>query len=169
MTKLFIKEILRKVNKTCVYYPICPRYADDEMLKHHSPTYAIHYLLPVRPRRLIQYNLEKLKMNSPTDCVLGRLPSLAHSQFALAFSTTKIIMEPKITINARIVIVGASTVGLAVLEALIMCPYLRFNNLTLISPHGMPGEFPPSFTRNLFLPSNLEYETDELTRLSLRS
>ncbi|CAF3435054.1 unnamed protein product [Rotaria socialis] len=169
MTKLFMKEVLRKVNKTCVYYPIFPRYADDEMLKHHSPTYAIHYLLPVRPRRLIQYNLEKLKMNAPTDCVLGSLPSLAHSQFALAFSTIKIIMEPKITINTRIVIVGASTVGLAVLEALVMCPYLRFNNLTLISPHGIPGEFPPSFTRNLFLPSNLEYETDELTRLSLRS
>ncbi|CAF4906827.1 unnamed protein product, partial [Rotaria socialis] len=34
-------------------------------------------------------------MNAPTDCVLGSLPSLAHSQFALAFSTIKIIMEPK--------------------------------------------------------------------------
>ena len=31
MTKLFIKEILRKVNKTCVYYPILPRYADDDV------------------------------------------------------------------------------------------------------------------------------------------
>ncbi|CAF0926188.1 unnamed protein product [Rotaria sp. Silwood1] len=169
MTKIFIKEVLRKINKTCIYYPIFPRYADDEMLKHHSPTYATHYLLPVRPRRLIQYNLDQLKMNAPTDCVLGRLPSLTHSPFALTFTAIKLIMETKITINARIVIVGASTVGLAVLEALVMCPYLRFNNLTLISPHGMPGEFPPSHVRNLFLPSNLEYETEELNRLSLRS
>ncbi|CAF0869342.1 unnamed protein product [Adineta steineri] len=169
MTKLFLKEILRKINKTCIYYPIFPRYADDEMLKHHSPTYAIHYLVPVRPRRLIQYNLEELKMNAPTDCVLGKLPSLTHSPFSLTMTSIKLLSETKITINARIVIVGASTVGLAVLESLIMCPYLRFNNLTLISPHGMPGEFPPSHTRDLFLPSNLEYDTEELSRLSLRS
>ncbi|CAF1621244.1 unnamed protein product, partial [Adineta ricciae] len=169
MTRLFLKEILRKINKTCVYYPIFPRYAEDEMLKHHSPTYAIHYLVPVRPRRLVQYNLEELKMNAPTDCVLGRLPNLSHNPFALAMTARKLLTETKITINARIVIVGASTVGLAVLDALIMCPYLRFNNLTLVSPHGMPGEFPPSSTRNLFLPSNLEYETEELSRISLRS
>ncbi|UJR28415.1 hypothetical protein I4U23_009655 [Adineta vaga] len=169
MTRLFLKEILRKINKTCVFYPIFPRYADDEMLKHHSPTYAIHYLVPVRPRRLVEYNLEELKMNAPTDCVLGRLASLSHSPFSLTMTAMKLLMETKITINARIVVIGASTVGLAVLEALIMCPYLRFNNLTLISPHGMPGEFPPSSSRNLFLPSNLEYETEELSRLSLRS
>lgn len=68
------------------------------MLKHHSPTYAIHYLLPVRPRRLIQYNLDKLRMNAPTDCVLGRLPNLVHSPFALAFTAIKVLMEPKVKI-----------------------------------------------------------------------
>ncbi|CAF4407272.1 unnamed protein product, partial [Adineta steineri] len=91
-----------------------------QMLKHHSPTYAIHYLVPVRPRRLIQYNLEELKMNAPTDCVLGKLPSLTHSPFSLTMTCIKLLSETKITINARIVIVGASTVGLAVLESLIM-------------------------------------------------
>ncbi|CAF1651308.1 unnamed protein product, partial [Didymodactylos carnosus] len=50
-----------------------------------------------------------------------------------------------------------------------MCPYLRFNNLTLISPHGLPGELPPSQLRQLFLPSNLEYDINELARISLRS
>ena len=66
------------------------------MLKHHSPTYAIHYFLPVRPRRLIQYNLEELQMNAPTDCVLGQLPSLEHTPFALTFTAVKCMMEPKV-------------------------------------------------------------------------
>jgi hypothetical protein len=69
------------------------------MLKHHSPTYAIHYLVPVRPRRLIQYNLDELKMNAPTDCVLGRLPSLTNSPFALTFTAIKLIMETKVNKN----------------------------------------------------------------------
>ena len=71
------------------------------MLKHHSPTYAIHYLLPVRPRRLIQYNLDQLKMNAPTDCVLGRLPHLMHNPFALTFTANKLIMEPKVNTNTH--------------------------------------------------------------------
>ncbi len=62
----------------------------------------MHYFVPVRPRRLIQYNLDQLQMNAPTDCVLGRLPSLQHSPFALTFTALKLI------------------IGLAVLEALIM-------------------------------------------------
>lgn len=31
LTKIFLKEVLRKTNKTSVYYPIFPRYADDEV------------------------------------------------------------------------------------------------------------------------------------------
>lgn len=31
MTKIFLKEILRKINKTSIYYPIFPRYTDDEV------------------------------------------------------------------------------------------------------------------------------------------
>ncbi len=34
MTKIFLKEILRKINKTSIYYPIFPRYADDEVFKY---------------------------------------------------------------------------------------------------------------------------------------
>ena len=71
------------------------------MLKHHSPTYAIHYLVPVRPRRLVQYNLEELKMNAPTDCVLGRLPNLSHSPFALAMTARKLLAETKVCITHK--------------------------------------------------------------------
>lgn len=71
------------------------------MLKHHSPTYAIHYLVPVRPRRLVQYNLEELKMNAPTDCVLGRVPILSHSPFSLTMTSIKLLMETKVRLDEQ--------------------------------------------------------------------
>jgi hypothetical protein len=59
----------------------------------------MHYFVSVRPRRLIQYNLEKLQMNAPTDCVLGKLPNLELSPFALTFTALKFLMETKVKKN----------------------------------------------------------------------
>jgi hypothetical protein len=35
-------------------------------------------------------------MNAPTDCVLGNLPNLKYSPFALTFTALKFIMETKV-------------------------------------------------------------------------
>jgi hypothetical protein len=51
----------------------------------------MHYFVSVRPRRLIQYNLEKLQMNAPMNCVL--------SPFALTFTALKFLMETKVKKN----------------------------------------------------------------------
>jgi len=40
-------------------------------------------------------------MNAPTDCVLGRLPSLELSPFALTFTALKFIMETKVKYKKR--------------------------------------------------------------------
>lgn len=68
----------------------------------------MHYFVPVRPRRLVQYNLDKLQMNAPTDCVLGRLPNLLHNPFALTFTALKFIMETKVKFKEIILLIQNS-------------------------------------------------------------
>lgn len=41
-------------------------------------------------------------------------------------------------VNTRIVIVGASSTGLAALHRLLSVPYVHFTNLVLISTDGLP-------------------------------
>nr|XP_019568090.1 PREDICTED: cilia- and flagella-associated protein 61 [Rhinolophus sinicus] len=136
-TMFFLKEILRLGYKSCLYYPIYPESRESKFQSSyaHSLTSALHYLVPVRPRRQIVYPLEKLGINAPSKAV-----SKAPLSYALNHTNRKLTLEPKITVNARIVVVGASNVGLSFLETLVFCSHLKFSNLTLISTHGLPGK-----------------------------
>uniref|UniRef100_A0A7M4EU95 Cilia and flagella associated protein 61 n=1 Tax=Crocodylus porosus TaxID=8502 RepID=A0A7M4EU95_CROPO len=134
-TKYFLKEILRLAYKSCLYYPIYPQSEEGKNPYAHSLTSALHYMVPVRPRRQIVYPLEKLGINAPSKQV-----SKDQLSYALNHINRKLTLEPKVSVNARIVVVGASNVGISFLETLIFCPHLKFNNLTLISTHGLPGK-----------------------------
>ncbi|XP_060253491.1 cilia- and flagella-associated protein 61 [Ovis aries] len=136
-TKFFLKEILRLGYKSCLYYPVYPQVKEGKVQspKAHSLTSALHYLVPVRPRRQIVYPLEKLGINAPSKEV-----SKDALSYALNHTNRKLSLEPKITVNAKIVVVGASNVGISFLETLVFCSHLKFSNLTLISTYGLPGK-----------------------------
>uniref|UniRef100_A0A8C1FBZ7 Uncharacterized protein n=1 Tax=Cyprinus carpio carpio TaxID=630221 RepID=A0A8C1FBZ7_CYPCA len=74
---------------------------------------------------------------------------------------------PKVTINARIVVVGASDTGLAFLDALTFSILETFNNLTLISTHGLPDRYSDDNMR--FLATSHCYSDQDQAQLSLRS
>ncbi|XP_025103771.1 cilia- and flagella-associated protein 61-like isoform X2 [Pomacea canaliculata] len=164
LTKHFLKEILRLSHKTCVYYPLYPRYSSKETLSRHSVVCCLGALVPVRARHQIKYPVQQLGINAPSVRVLAE-----RETYALNHINRKLTLEPKVAINARIVVVGASDVGLSFLETFSYCPHLRFNNMTLISPHGLLGEMPADPQRDQMLPSSYCYSQEEHAKVSLRT
>ncbi|XP_066282688.1 cilia- and flagella-associated protein 61-like isoform X1 [Branchiostoma lanceolatum] len=163
-SKHFLKEVLRLSHKSCLYYPIYPPYAAKETLTHHSLITALNEMVPVRARRQITYPLERLGINAPSHRV-----SKQQECYAVNHINRKLTLEPKVTINARIVVVGASDVGLSYLETLAFCPHLRFNNITLVSTHGLPGEMAPDSHRDNLMGKSHCYLYEDHSLASLRS
>ena len=88
--------------------------------------------------------------------------------FALCFTTKRLLSEPKILKNSRIVVVGASDTGIYYIEALLSISYLQFSNITLISPGGLPHHHVPDKKGNLKAYST-SYTFEELKKLMLES
>ncbi|XP_064406630.1 cilia- and flagella-associated protein 61-like isoform X3 [Halichondria panicea] len=130
--KHFLKEILRLSNSSCLYYHL----SSDSQPKPQSLISALHCLIPIKARRQVVYP-EGLGINAPLPEVTGVKPP-----FALYHTNRKLTFEPKISINCRVVIVGASQTAISLLETLIFCPHLHFSNVVLVSPTDVPS--PPT-------------------------
>ncbi|KAM6139598.1 cilia- and flagella-associated protein 61 [Phoenicopterus ruber ruber] len=165
-TKHFLKEILRLAHKSSLYYPIYPQYVEGKFQnpRAHSLTSALHYMVPVRPRRQIVYPLEELGINAPSEQV-----SKDQLSYSLNHINRKLVLESKVSINTRIVVVGASDVGISFLETLIFCPHLKFNNLTLISIHGLPGKDLLGSKHRRFLINSHCFNDEDYAQMSLCS
>ena len=113
--KFLLGEVMRQLRRSCLYHRIYPDGFDFEgsNVKPTSVGPAVSTLVPVRPRPQIQYPEDILQSNIPSPRIRDLGPD-----FALTFLTRKLLLEPKITINKRIVVVGDSDVALACLEDL---------------------------------------------------
>ena len=131
-TRLFMKEIMRLASKTCLYYPVYPEKSISAK-PAHSVIGCLSEMVPVQTRRQPEYVPEKLDINNPSQAVTRQqLP------FALFHTNIKLCLEEKHGVNAKVVVVGASDTGLALLERLVMSPHINFHNVTLLSTHGLP-------------------------------
>ena len=88
--------------------------------------------------------------------------------FALCFVTKRLLSEPKIVKNSRIVVVGASDTGISFIEALLSIGYLNFTNITLVAPGGLPHHHIPDKKTNLKSYST-SYTSEEHKKLMLES
>ncbi|XP_064915525.1 cilia- and flagella-associated protein 61 isoform X1 [Columba livia] len=165
-TKHFLKEILRLAHKSSLYYRIYPQHVEGEFQspRARSLTSALHYMVPVRPRRQIVYPRAELGIGAPSEQV-----SRAQLSYSLNHINRKLLLESRAAINTRIVVVGASDVGISFLETLVFCPHLKFNNLTLISTHGLPGTDPLASKHRRFLINSHCFNDEDYAQMSLCS
>uniref|UniRef100_A0A5K3F7N3 DUF4821 domain-containing protein n=3 Tax=Mesocestoides corti TaxID=53468 RepID=A0A5K3F7N3_MESCO len=169
-TRLFLREVMRQAEKTCFFYLIYPPFAMDTRFKLNTLVSCLGDLYAVRPRRQIVFSHDVVKSEVGPQSRILHCP-LDDPPPALYHISRNLIMEPKLVLNARVVVVGASSTSLAFLEHIIFASHIRFNNLTLLTPHGIPGDTEESENRrvSLFFPPHYMQDRRRLGQIALRT
>ena len=99
----------------------------------YVPRVILQHLVPVKPRKR-----ESLAPGQKEIHPFADHAAPGASGVTLHFLSKRLLSEPKIVVNTRIVVVGASATAAAFLEQLLFTPYIQFTSVTLVSPSGLP-------------------------------
>ncbi|OWZ21862.1 Adenylate kinase [Phytophthora megakarya] len=132
-SRYVLLELMRHYRKTCLVYQV-PTGLGTKMpnistLPSLSAALEEFVLAPPRRDEMVDDNVkdERERIRRAAVC----------AAFALFVLPKRLLSEPKLTINQRVVLVGASDAALSCLARLLTTPYLHFSSLTLVSPHGL--------------------------------
>ncbi|XP_045451891.1 cilia- and flagella-associated protein 61-like [Melitaea cinxia] len=129
--KFFAREMMRLSGSNALMWLTAYR---NKWVIHKANTLAIS-MIPLMPR------------TSEIDCIsvpeLRRIRKLSNTvtAFSTWFINKKLTSVPKVNVDSRILVVGASRTAMAFLNQLLFSDtssYLFFTNVTLVSPHGLP-------------------------------
>lgn len=177
---MFIKPIFR--NRLRFLLREALRHTGAEVLLHVAQPQADLYspllneLIFVPPRRVVDKipALSAFQMGNDThmdaaedlDRKRQKGNQDVESLMCLYHTSRKALSDEKTKIHARIVVIGASSTGLAFLYSLLTIPYLHFSNLLLISPDGLPEH--PNHREQLWFVDNMEWLEREYLLLKLQ-
>uniref|UniRef100_K3WJG2 Cilia- and flagella-associated protein 61 N-terminal domain-containing protein n=1 Tax=Globisporangium ultimum (strain ATCC 200006 / CBS 805.95 / DAOM BR144) TaxID=431595 RepID=K3WJG2_GLOUD len=136
-TRYILEEIMRIFRKTCLFYQVPTLGTKATNKSHRRATISpiVHEFVLAPPRRSIEISGDEVAQY-PDDAEKVQ-QNANYDTFALFAISRKLLSEPKLVANQRIVVVGASDTAFTLLQRLLSVPYLRFTNITLISPNGM--------------------------------
>ena len=145
--RFVMKEIMRLYDKTVLYYESppgedVPKVIADEFVGVRPRMRAVPKVDELAPMWTREARTEEEKEGGEEKREEEKeeggvwQPSPA-TGMSLLFLTKRLLTEPKVTCNTRIVVVGASTAGVTFIETLLYTPYLNFTNITLVSPGGL--------------------------------
>jgi hypothetical protein len=122
--RFILREVLRLTGAETILYPAG---AASEVF-----TPLVAELVLALPRRVTEFALPSTDTSeAPPAADVDGLLTLHHT-------TQKLLSDEKTHINARIVVVGSGTTGLAFIYSLLVIPYLQFSNIVLVSKDGLP-------------------------------
>jgi len=181
-TRFILEETLRLADRTTlIYSPPVPANASSDDASNAQQTIesatavAVSEFVQLQPYQQDQQS-ERDKLarfyNQPGPATVRRQAAAvsAASHSALYALPIRLISEPRLVNNQRIVVVGASDCGIAFLESLLFIPYLQFTNLVLVSTHGLPTGRPEHLhsVKSLLSPAST-YTRRHLRQINLAS
>jgi hypothetical protein len=173
-TKVFVKELLRLVNKISFYYEITPsNLSNDNNTEYFIKDFILtrnrkfpHFIMQNWDYEKVEYEDEKIK--SRTDGEERNPLDEEESQFCLSMVTRKTLSDIRIANNNKIVVVGASDTGISFIESLLSMRYVDFSNIYLIAPGGLLYHHLQEEKYNLQVPFS-NYMISDLKKLLLES
>ncbi|XP_044753207.1 cilia- and flagella-associated protein 61-like isoform X2 [Coccinella septempunctata] len=147
--RYFLNEILRLADFSLLVYLVTPEDL-DEVIKDRPLLNCLQYLVPVAPRRMPVYDPDYIE----EACLPPTYVTDPGTVLSLFIASTRLSGVKRVEINTRIVVVGSGDTALAFLETLVFGSdpdlLVIFNNITVVSPHGLPFYKEVSKGRTLF-------------------
>ncbi|RLN59957.1 hypothetical protein BBJ28_00003590 [Nothophytophthora sp. Chile5] len=148
-SRFVLLELLRQFRKTCLFYQVptglgATPTAFSAALQEFvlaPPRRGVRIASGQKPRPVTGGSPPEAEDEDVKDERERMRRATLSEAFALFVLPKRLLSEPKLTVNQRVVLVGASDAALSCLMRLLATPYLRFANLTLVSPHGLSLAF----------------------------
>ncbi|VVC41058.1 Cilia- and flagella-associated protein 61, N-terminal domain,FAD/NAD(P)-binding domain [Cinara cedri] len=157
--RCFLRYVMEDSNINCMFYKL---YSDPTVMEQHELSYitGIKELIPVKPRSRIQYNEEVNDIDHDFE------------KFALFHMNMRLCTLQHISIDAKIVVVGASVVALSFLENLLFnsVNYRKsFENIILVSDGGIPYQVNLTGLEDCMIPKVAHYNYECMKSMGINT